>query len=198
MPDAEKIRAEWPEGLEMTMELIRRHPELFQKVPPLDQILFVYDKGTAPMSRGNEVFARVSKIPDKFTEFVIDGDKRWMLEWFHWPTERLTPNKKTVLLAHELLHFDRVDGATKLRGHDFEEFFVIADRFGTRWTDYNSPDVENIFASSFRWGFEGQSSLLGQVLGDVAEQINAGALDMDGTRVTAKVVNMNRTAAERK
>lgn len=159
-------RYEWYEGARMAHEIIMRHPEVFKDVPPLSDILFVMDDENMPKSKGNPVLARVSKITGKFKDFVYEGNKLWMLEWFALNVGEMTINQKRLLMAHELLHFtfDAKAGEHRLRGHDVEEFRLILERFGPNWTSLTRGDVPDILAPDFTWGTTGQSRLRFDVL----------------------------------
>ena len=118
-----------------------------------------------------------------------------MLEWFLNVGE-MDGNQQKLLMAHELKHFGtNKDGECCLKGHDFEEFYLISDRFGSRWTNPRAY-VEDILAPDFRWGTEGQSRLgldimsppdPEGIMAEVTARINAGELDADGVAVTAKL-----------
>lgn len=157
----EPTRYEWEAGYKMAAQLIMRHPELLQHAPPLNDVLFVYDREQMPTKDGRRVFARVSKIPAKFEDFVYEGGKVFMLEWFAANVEGLSLNQQQVLMVHELLHFEynEVKQVHQLRGHDFEDFQVLMDRFGYRWSDLRFGDVPDIMAEDFSWGRQGQSRL---------------------------------------
>lgn len=154
-------RYEWKEGARMAHEIIERHPEVFSGVPCLNDILFVYDDENTPTRQGDPVLARVCKITGKFKDFVCEGNKLWMLEWFAASVGDMTINQKRLLMAHELLHFtfDPERGVYRIRGHDVEEFSLILNRFGPRWTSPTRGDVDDILAADFHWGTTGQSRL---------------------------------------
>ena len=158
-------RREWPEGRKMAAEIVKRHPEVFRNVPPLDDILFVLDEDAEPKSKGNCVMARVSKIAGKFLDFIDAGNKTWMLEWFSANVGAMSIAKRYLLMAHELLHFEFDDekGVHRLRGHDTEEFYLIGDRFGYHWIDETHGDVEDIMAPGFTWGRQVQATVEGML-----------------------------------
>lgn len=191
-PKKELKRREFPELRKMAAELIKRHPEMFKAVPPLSDILFVLDPINEPTSKGAAVLARVSKIQGKVVDFVYDGDKTWMLEWFSRNNGYMTLNQSYVLLAHELLHFEIGPNGHRLRGHDVEEFLPIAERFGLKWTSPTIGDVPDILAPDFTWGRQGQARLrFDEALPQIAAAV---AQAVPGTEVTVSAGGKEATA----
>lgn len=182
-------RMEWDAGRELAFRLIRRHPELLKEVPPLSDILFVLDKEATPKKNGRPVLAQVSRIPTRFADFVYEGDKQFMLEWFALNVHGRTINQQQVIMVHELLHFefDEDKLAHGLRGHDFEDFRVLMDRFGYRWSDPRLGDVPDILAADFSWGKQGQARL------DLQSVADGVAAAVPGTEVTVSAGGQEAT-----
>jgi hypothetical protein len=81
-------------------------------------------------------------------------------------------------MAHELLHFALEDGKYSIVGHDIEEFYLIADRFGLRWDLPTHGDVSDILSPDFEWGKVGQKQLdLSSVAADLV-----GAFGLEGAK----------------
>lgn len=153
-------RREYPVLREMTYNLIRRHPEIFKDVPSLQNILLVLDTENEPKSKGRPLLARLSKISGRVVDFVYDGEREFMLEWFQQNTGSLTLNQSYLLLAQQLMRFETDgSGGHRLTGWDIEEMEIVADRFGFGWTSEKRGDVDNILDPDFRWGRSGQARI---------------------------------------
>ena len=134
-------RKEYPLLRQMTYDLIKRHPEIFKAVPPLTDILFVLDTEAEPTAGGRPVMARLSKVNGRVVDFVYDGNKEFLLEWFNANNRHLTLNQAYLLLAQQLLRFVQDGAKYGLAPWDIQEMELVAERFGYNWMNETKGDV---------------------------------------------------------
>lgn len=87
------------------------------------------------MSKGKKVCAECEKVPDKY-RWSIPTD--FTITVFLPNVEGFTDEQKRALMFHELLHVGIEfcgDGTEEytIRPHDYEDFKIIIDRYGTEW-----------------------------------------------------------------
>lgn len=89
------------------------------------------------MSEGKVIFAQCEKVADKY-KWGIPCD--FTITVFEPNIEGFTEDQIRILLFHELLHVGirfNEDGTEtySVNPHDFEDFKLIVDRFGTEWAN---------------------------------------------------------------
>jgi len=87
-------------------------------------------------NNGKKICALCEKVPDKF-KWSVPAD--FMITVFLPNIEGFTEEQKRILMFHELLHVGIVfnsDGSESysVRPHNYEDFKVIIDRYGTDWS----------------------------------------------------------------
>ena len=114
-----------------------------------------------------------------------------------WQDIAFTTEKKRALMDHELCHaaplldkktlepvYDEQGRAVyRSRKHDIEEFRAVVERHGCY-----KADLEKFAEALLRAKREPKKMFVEEVVEKAVEQINAGALDKDGVKVTAQVV----------
>ena len=86
--------------------------------------------------KGKTIYAEAEKVQDK-NKWAIPAD--FTITVFEPNTVGFTPEQMRILLFHELLHIGiefTDDGQEKysIRPHDYEDFKIIIDRYGTDWS----------------------------------------------------------------
>ena len=86
-------------------------------------------------SKGNLVLGECEKVSDKY-KWGIPAD--FTITVFEKNVIGFTEEQMRILLFHELLHVGidfQEDGSEKysIRPHDYEDFKIITDRYGTEW-----------------------------------------------------------------
>jgi hypothetical protein len=86
-------------------------------------------------SKGNLVLGECEKVSDKY-KWGIPAD--FTITVFEKNVIGFTDEQMRILLFHELLHVGiefMDDGSEKysIRPHDYEDFKIITDRYGTEW-----------------------------------------------------------------
>lgn len=87
-------------------------------------------------SKGKTVCGEAEKVQDK-NKWAIPAD--FTITVFEPNTVGFTKEQMRILLFHELLHIGiefTEDGQEKysIRPHDYEDFKIIIDRYGTEWS----------------------------------------------------------------
>ena len=87
-------------------------------------------------AKGKTVFAECEKVADK-NKWAIPAD--FTITVYEPNCVGMTEDQLYILLFHELLHvgIDYQDGGEEkyyIRPHDYEDFKLIIDRFGTNWS----------------------------------------------------------------
>lgn len=87
-------------------------------------------------AKGKTVCGEAEKVQDK-NKWAIPAD--FTITVFEPNTVGFTPEQMRILLFHELLHIGiefTEDGQEKysIRPHDYEDFKIIIDRYGTDWS----------------------------------------------------------------
>ena len=123
---------EWTEAkgdvLEMVQQLVRDfHPNLMMAK------IGVIFRDEAPSSGGNEVWAKAAKADAK-TNALLEGAGQDTLDFLIWIAQNvwdhLETDQRRALIDHELTHCGGFEGSWQMRGHDFEEFTDIVERYG--------------------------------------------------------------------
>ncbi len=99
-----------------------------------------YEKTT----KGKKVCAECEKISDKY-KWGIPAD--FTITVFEKNVTGFTDDQMKILLLHELLHVGIAwDHNGKemydVRPHDYEDFKIITDRYGTEWAEVKERDIE--------------------------------------------------------
>lgn len=87
-------------------------------------------------AKGKTVCGEAEKVQDK-NKWAIPAD--FTITVFEPNTAGFTEDQMRILLFHELLHIGiefTEDGQEKysIRPHDYEDFKIIIDRYGTEWS----------------------------------------------------------------
>lgn len=85
--------------------------------------------------KGRKVCAECEKVPEKY-KWSIPAD--YTITVFLPNIEGFTEEQKRILIFHELLHinitYDKSNAEVYgIKGHDYEDFKEITDRYGTEW-----------------------------------------------------------------
>lgn len=95
-------------------------------------------------SKGKKVCAECEKISDKY-KWGIPAD--FTITVFEKNVRGFTDDQMKILILHELLHvgisWDN-NGVEKyeVKPHDYEDFKIITDRYGTEWAEVKARDIE--------------------------------------------------------
>ena len=86
--------------------------------------------------KGKTIYAEAEKVQDK-NKWAIPCD--FTITVFEQNTAGFTEDQMRILLFHELLHIKiefTGDGQEKygINPHDYEDFKIIIDRYGTEWS----------------------------------------------------------------
>ena len=86
-------------------------------------------------TKDKTIFAECEKVQDK-NKWSIPAD--YTITVYEPNTKDFTPEQMRILLFHELLHIEitfKPDGTEvySVRDHDYADFKVIIDRYGTKW-----------------------------------------------------------------
>jgi hypothetical protein len=123
------------EYAEIAAKVLENEPSLKDIVNSQATIVYLAsDK--AKTAKNKTVFAECEKIADK-NKWAIPAD--FTITVYEPNCVGFTEDQLYILLFHELLHvgIDYQDGGEEkyyIRPHDYEDFKLIIDRFGTNWS----------------------------------------------------------------
>ena len=187
---AEKIDGKRSEPYRVLDEMIKHHPDIEHA-----RIALAWRKRLRPDVDGHLKLGMCVKISER--EKAVHPDTRYdfviLLNREVWQDIGFTIAKKRALMDHELCHAapvlnkktlepvydDNGRAVYRSRKHDIEEFREIVERHGCY-----KADLEK-FAEALLKAKKSGPALFDKV----AEQINSGALDKDGVKVTATVTH---------
>lgn len=131
--DNRQIREEYAE---MAAKIIEEEPLLTDIAN--SQATIVYLGSDNPKTgKKKTIFAECEKVQDK-NKWAIPAD--FTITVFEPNTVGFTEDQMRILLFHELLHVGiefTEDGQEKysIKPHDYEDFKIIIDRYGTEWSE---------------------------------------------------------------
>ena len=115
-------------AIEIVQQMVREHHENLK----LAKIGVIF-RDTAQKSGGNEVWASAAKADAK-TNALLEGAGMDTIDFLLTIAEnvwdKLEMDQRRALIDHELCHCAGFEGKWQMRGHDFEEFTVIVERWG--------------------------------------------------------------------
>lgn len=122
------------EYAEMAKKIIEEEPMLTDIANSQATIIYLASD-YAKMSKGRAVCGECEKVADK-NKWAIPCD--FTITVFEPNCVGFTEEQMRILLFHELLHVGieyLEDGSEKytVKPHDYEDFKVIIDRYGTEW-----------------------------------------------------------------
>ena len=130
--DNRVIREEYAE---MAKKIIEEEPLLTDIANSHATIIYL-GSDNPKTAKGKTVCGEAEKVQDK-NKWAIPAD--FTITVFEPNTAGFTEEQMRILLFHELLHIGiefTEDGQEKysIRPHDYEDFKVIIDRYGTEWS----------------------------------------------------------------
>lgn len=129
--DNREIREEYAE---IAAEIIKEE-ELLSDIANSGATIIYLGSDYAKMSKGKVVLGECEKVANK-NKWAIPCD--FTITVYEPNCVGMTRDQLKILLFHELLHvgikYDQ-DGEEKyyIKPHDYEDFKVITDRYGTEW-----------------------------------------------------------------
>lgn len=131
--DNRQIREEYAE---IAAKIIEEEPLLTDIANSHATIVYL-GSDNPKTGKGKTIFAECEKVQDK-NKWAIPAD--FTITVFEPNTVAFTPEQMRILLFHELLHVGiefTEDGQEKysVRPHDYEDFKVVIDRYGTEWSE---------------------------------------------------------------
>lgn len=129
--DNREIREEYAE---IAAEIIKEE-ELLSDIANSGATIIYLSSDYAKMSKGKAVLGECEKVANK-NKWAIPCD--FTITVYEPNCVGMTRDQLKILLFHELLHvgikYDQ-DGEEKyyIKPHDYEDFKVITDRYGTEW-----------------------------------------------------------------
>lgn len=123
------------EYAEMAAKIIEEEPLLTDIANSKATIIYL-GSDNPKTAKGKTVCGEAEKVQDK-NKWAIPAD--FTITVFEPNTAGFTEDQMRILLFHELLHIGiefTEDGQEKysIRPHDYEDFKIIIDRFGTDWS----------------------------------------------------------------
>jgi hypothetical protein len=188
----EKVDGKRSEPYRVLDEMIKYHSDVEHA-----RIALAWRKRLRPDVDGHLKLGMCVKISER--EKAVHPETRYdfviLLNREVWQDIGFTMAKKRALMDHELCHAapvlnkktlepvydDNGRAVYRSRKHDIEEFREIVERHGCY-----KADLEK-FAEALLKAKKSGPALFEKVFDKVAEQINAGALDTKGIKVTAEV-----------
>lgn len=127
-------RTQSTEYAEIGAKLIAEEPSLIDIKNSQATIVYLTSEH-AKTDKGRKVCAQCEKVPEKY-KWSIPAD--YTITVFLPNVEGFTDEQKKILILHELMHIDITfddnnSESYAIKGHDFEDFKEIIDRFGTEW-----------------------------------------------------------------
>lgn len=124
------------EYAEMAKKIIEEEPLLTDIANSHATIIYL-GSDNPKTAKGKTVCGECEKVQDK-NKWAIPAD--FTITVFEPNTAGFTEEQMRILLFHELLHVGiefTEDGQEKysIRPHDYEDFKVIIDRYGTEWNE---------------------------------------------------------------
>lgn len=124
------------EYAEMAKKIIDEEPLLTDIANSHATIIYL-GSDNPKTAKGKTVCGEAEKVQDK-NKWAIPAD--FTITVFEPNTAGFTEEQMRILLFHELLHVGiefTEDGQEKysIRPHDYEDFKVIIDRYGTEWNE---------------------------------------------------------------
>lgn len=102
--------------------ITRHHPDLLDA-----KVGFIF-QDEASKKDDKYVLGSATKVTDKQRSVGLDLDFIVTVAMDMW--QELDQNQREALIDHELCHCDFRMGYARMRGHDFEEFACIVERYG--------------------------------------------------------------------
>lgn len=131
--DNRSIREEYAE---IAAKIIEEEPLLTDIANSKATIIYL-GSDNPKTGKGKTIYAECEKVQDK-NKWAIPCD--FTITVFEPNVVGFTPEQMRILLFHELLHVGiefTEDGDEKysVKPHDYEDFKVIIDRYGTEWSE---------------------------------------------------------------
>lgn len=129
------------EYAEIAKEIIEQE-ELLTDIANSQATIIYLGSNNPKTSKGKIILGECEKITDKY-KWSIPAD--FTITVFEPNIVGLSDEQIRILLFHELLHVGiefQEDGSEKyfVRPHDYEDFKVITDRYGTEWGRVTNED----------------------------------------------------------
>jgi hypothetical protein len=129
------------EYAEIAKEIIETEDSLIDILNSSVTIIYL-GSDNAKSSKGKKVLGECEKVSDKY-KWSIPAD--FTITVFEPNIIGFTDDQLRILLFHELLHVgieftDNGEEKYFVRPHDYEDFKIITDRYGTEWGDTNNED----------------------------------------------------------
>ena len=119
---------------EIAAKVLEREPAVQDIVKSHATIVYLASN-KAKTAKGKTVYGECEKVADK-NKWAIPAD--FTITVYEPNCEGFTEDQLYILLFHELLHvgidFENNDEKYYIRPHDYEDFKLIIDRYGTNWS----------------------------------------------------------------
>jgi hypothetical protein len=131
--DNRKINEEYSE---IAAEIFKEEPQLFADIIKSNATIIYLGSDYAKTSKGKTVFGECEKVANK-NKWAIPCD--FTITVYEPNCVGMTRDQLKILLFHELMHVGikyEDDGSEKyyIRPHDYEDFKIVIDRYGTDWS----------------------------------------------------------------
>jgi hypothetical protein len=131
--DNRQIREEYAE---LAAEVISENAGLFDDIKKSNATIIYLGSDYAKTSKGKAVLGECEKVANK-NKWAIPCD--FTITVYEPNCLGMTRDQMKILLFHELLHVGikyEDDGSEKyyIRPHDYEDFKIVIDRYGTDWS----------------------------------------------------------------
>lgn len=131
--DNRQIREEYAE---LAAEVISENAGLFDDIKKSNATIIYLGSDYAKTSKGKAVLGECEKVANK-NKWAIPCD--FTITVYEPNCLGMTRDQMKILLFHELLHVGikyENDGSEKyyIRPHDYEDFKIVIDRYGTDWS----------------------------------------------------------------
>lgn len=123
------------EYAEMAAKIIEEEPLLTDIANSKATIVYL-GSDNPKTGKGKTIYAEAEKVQDK-NKWAIPAD--FTITVFEPNTVGFTEDQMRILLFHELLHIgieftENGEEKYSIRPHDYEDFKIIIDRYGTEWS----------------------------------------------------------------
>ena len=123
------------EYAEMAAKIIEEEPLLTDIANSKATIVYL-GSDNPKTGKGKTIYAEAEKVQDK-NKWAIPAD--FTITVFEPNTVGFTEDQMRILLFHELLHVgieftENGEEKYSIRPHDYEDFKIIIDRYGTEWS----------------------------------------------------------------
>lgn len=129
------------EYAEIAQEIIDQE-EILTDIANSQATIVYLGSNNAKVSKGKKILGECEKVSEKY-KWGIPAD--FTITVFEPNVAGFTDEQLRILLFHELLHVGIEfldDGSERysIKPHDYEDFKIITDRYGTEWGYTNNED----------------------------------------------------------